>query len=52
MVQAQEGTQLSRADFISGISTAEVPWSKGEGTHAGTGPLLCPCRTLRRWGLA
>ena len=31
MVQAQEGTRLSRADFISDISTAEVPMEQREG---------------------
>lgn len=35
-------SSAGQTDFISDISTAEVPWSRGEGTHAWTSPLLPP----------
>lgn len=35
-------SSAGQTDFISDISTAEMPWSRGEGTQIWTGPLLLP----------
>ena len=33
-------SSAGQTDFISDISTAEVPWGRGEGIHVWTDPLL------------
>lgn len=38
----QAHSSAGQTDFISDISTAEMPWNRGEGTQVWTGPLLLP----------